>query len=394
MKTLTKLLLFSLLIISCQNSNNSIKDELPTFDITQKPSITDVKLSDLGFVDIEYITLEKNEQCIIPGINRGSMDGIVAGDNYFLTYILTKIYMFRYDGSFVTSIGTQGRGPNEFLVFHDIEIDPKSQEIYLVSGWQKKFFVYSESGEIIRTFTSPLNTSDFKFTENGIICYSVNTLANVDTSFTVIDTTGEIIKSFPNKYSWTRGPQATLAYNENIFYRFNDQLFKKEAYSDTVYLIENMNFKPHLVIKHGTRLLTPEARTANDAGFLTRTFISQQNLFEFGDYIYYDFINGFNDEPPTVLIGSKIDNSQLFINSETGFVNDIDGGPNIIPETIKDNNIMITWIDAIQLKKYVASDTFKNSIPKYPNKKLELEKLAATLEDTDNPVLIMVKMKD
>ena len=43
---------------------------------------------------------------------------------------------------------------------------------------------------------------------------------------------------------------------------------------------------------------------------------------------------------------------------------------------------------------YVASETFKNSTPKYPEKKEELEKLAASLDENDNPVLILVKLKN
>lgn len=393
MKKIFKVLTFSLLLVSCQNTIKRDREELITFDINEKQTITDVKLTSLGFVDIEYIPLETNDQCILPGVNRGMMEGIITGDNYFLTFLLNKIYMFRYDGSFVNTIGTIGRGPNEFIVFHDIDIDPKNQYIYLVSGWDKRFFVYSETGEFIRTFTSPLNTTEFKFTEDGIFCYSVNTFANIDTSYSLIDSDGRVLKSFQNKYPWTKGG-GTVAFNENLFYRFNNQLFKKEAYSDTIYTLENMNFKPHLIIKHGNRLLTPEARTGGDASILMRDFISQQNLFEFGDYVFYDYIYDFNDGIPTGLIGSKKDNSQIFINSETGFVNDIDGGLNLIPKTVKDDNKLVGWVDAIKLKEHVASEAFKNSTPKYPQKKQELEKLAATLKDTDNPILIIVKLKD
>jgi hypothetical protein len=47
----------------------------------------------------------------------------------------------------------------------------------------------------------------------------------------------------------------------------------------------------------------------------------------------------------------------------------------------------------LQLKAHVASESFKNSTPKYPEKKRELEKLAVSLKETDNPVLVLVKMK-
>ncbi|MZP67102.1 MAG: hypothetical protein GT597_13230, partial [Bacteroidales bacterium] len=48
---------------------------------------------------------------------------------------------------------------------------------------------------------------------------------------------------------------------------------------------------------------------------------------------------------------------------------------------------------ANKLKEYVASENFKNSKPLYPEKKKELEKLADSLKETDNPVLVMVRLK-
>ena len=85
---------------------------------------------------------------------------------------------------------------------------------------------------------------------------------------------------------------------------------------------------------------------------------------------------------------------QVLFNPEEGIINDLDGGVNILPLTIKDDNTIIGWVDAIKLKAHVASETFKNSSPKYPEKKKKLEKLAGSLKETDNPVLMMVRLKD
>jgi len=71
----------------------------------------------------------------------------------------------------------------------------------------------------------------------------------------------------------------------------------------------------------------------------------------------------------------------------------LDGGPGFFPKTIKDDNTIIGWVDAQKLKSHVASEEFKNSKPKYPGKKKELEKLANSLKETDNPVLVLVSLK-
>lgn len=92
-------------------------------------------------------------------------------------------------------------------------------------------------------------------------------------------------------------------------------------------------------------------------------------------------------------IGSKTSEYQALINAGDGFINDLDGGPNFVPLTIKDDNTLIAWVDALQLKKHVTTNAFKNSKPKYPEKKKELVELAGRLKETDNPVLILVRLK-
>jgi hypothetical protein len=174
-----------------------------------------------------------------------------------------------------------------------------------------------------------------------------------------------------------------------LFYSFNNKLFKKEVYSDTIYSYENMSFEPHLIIEQGKRLITPKARTNSSPDQISDNYIVPINLFEFGDNIYYEFLVG---RIGLSFIGSMNKDIHVLVDPANGIINDIDGGPAIWPKTVKGDKIMISWIDAIELKKYVASEDFKNSRPKYPKKKEELEKLANNLEETDNPILILVKL--
>jgi hypothetical protein len=328
---------------------------------------------------------------MIPRIN-----DIKIGNGFFLIQHFNTILKFRTDGSFDTKIGTEGRGPNEFLVAHDVDIDNKDQSIYIVSGWQKKFNVYSERGKFLRTFHCPLNTTNFRITEDGILCYNSNIMGNMDISYNLIDTSGRSIKNFSNRYLWNR-VQTSAMLDENLFYRFDKRLFKKEIYSDTVYVFEKKDFRPHLVFEHGEKLLTTEARSKYGPEYLFEYYIAQKNLFEFGDYIYYEFMYDYKIGGKNILrglIGSKLDNSQVLIDADKGIINDLDGGPNIKLKTIKDSNTLIFWIESLELKNLAASENFINLTPKYPEKKKELEKLANSLKETDNPVLMLVRLKE
>ena len=114
-----------------------------------------------------------------------------------------------------------------------------------------------------------------------------------------------------------------------------------------------MVFKPHIVIEVGNRLLTPEARAQYDLFYLGENYIRPTHLFEFGDYIYYEYTYRVIPKTNNLIygfIGSKTTDFRALINAEQGFINDLDGGPNILPKTIKDEKTVISWTDALQLK--------------------------------------------
>jgi hypothetical protein len=367
-----------------------VEGQLLTFDLKKLPDKTTIKLSEIGATEIQYIPLETNPQSVIPRISK-----IIFATSYFLTQSYTDINMFRYDGSFVTKIGTIGKGPNEFTVAHDVDINPKDESIYIADGWLKKFLVYNKNGKVIRTFKCPVSASMiFKFTDDGILCYFLNNMGNIENSFMLIDTTGKIIKNFPNKYVWKRtGP--TVAFpGENLFYQYNGRLIKNEMYSDTVYTYKNKSFEPYLKIDFGKLRLTPAKREEYDAKYLMSNFLSPVNMFEFGNNIFYEFIIPYKGKMEGLsYIGSRNGNLKLLFDPEKDLLNDIDAGPNVWPRTAMDNSTVVAWVDAIKLKQYVASVEFKLSKPKYPEKKKELEKLANSLKETDNPILMLIKIK-
>jgi hypothetical protein len=411
MKTPSQLLVIFLLIDSvltgCTHSRSpitvpsmentsTVKGRLLTFDLRDLPDIKTVKLSDFGVSEIEYIPLKTTTKTVIPPIGN-----IIFSKNYFLTKSSSCINMFRYDGTFVTEIGTNGRGPNEYIFASDVDIDPKNESIYIGDGRQSKFLVIDKDGKVVRTFKSPqTGYMMFKFIKDGILCYYDNFAGNIENSFILIDTTGKIIRNFPNKYpleSFDRG----MSYgSEIIFYTFNNQIFKKEIYCDTIFLYNNKVFEPHLIIDVGDLRLTPSVRTSANGGSFSEVkstlskILLPINLFEFSDFIFYSFSINLNGKNGSFsFIGSKKNNFRAMFPISEGLINDFDGGPNIMPKAVKDDNTLVSWIDAFEFKKHIASDAFKNSTPEYPEKKKELEKLADSIKENDNPIMILIKVR-
>ena len=404
-KSILRLLFINLILISCTHhkpivdvSNKAIQraedDQLLIFDLKKTPDLRIVKLSELGVIKIDYIPLETTSQ---NAISQGN--DFIFSNSYFLTYGYNSVKMFRYDGSFVIEVGANGRGPTEYLSVSGIDINPEDESIYIASV--NKFLVYNKNGKFIRSFNNPQKSErrNFKFTEDGILCYYLNDFGNIENSYILFDTTGKVIKNYPNRYPWKRKAPGVFYQGENIFYKFNNQLFRKEIYCDTIFSFKNKASKPHMVIDVGKQRLTPDIRS----GFRTRSdfsettyhnYITPFNLFEFGDHIYYEMgmtLNGTYNLYS--FIGSKKDSFRAMFVTEQGLTNDLDGGPNFWPKTIKNDSTFVSCIEAIKLKGFIASDAFKESNPKYPNKKTELEILANRLKETDNPILMMVRLK-
>lgn len=382
---------FAAIVISCKNTGQGKEERLITFDLKELPPQGPLNLSELGAVDIQYIPLETTGQVVIPGIRK-----ILVSRDYFLTVYFSNIFMFRHDGTFVTKIGKVGKGPDEFTVAHDVDIDKNDGSIYLAAGFQQKFFVFSPEGNLVRTFKTPLSSAmSFRLTGEGILCYYSNHMGEIENSYFLVDTTGTILRNFPNKYPWTRTVPNVFYQGENLFYNFDNQVLKKEIYCDTVYSLKNGDFEPHMVIDVGSRRLTPEARTSSTAEIIMKSYLHPMELFEFGDKVYYEFISSQNDKMEGLaFIGSKDGELRTFFDPEKELLNDLDGGLCVWPKGIWDDNTLVSWVEALTLKNWVNSDTFKNSNPRNPGKKAELVRLADRLEETDNPVLVLVRFEE
>ena len=80
-----------------------------------------------------------------------------------------------------------------------------------------------------------------------------------------------------------------------------------------------------------------------------------------------------------------------------GIANNLDGGLMFFPMNYFVENefeYLAAVINPYELKAHVASEAFKTFTPKYLEKKRELEKLANRLKEDDNPVLMLVKLKE
>jgi len=365
----------------------STKDLL-IYNILEYEESKGLSLSNIGIKDIDYIPLETNSQCFVSNIRK-----LKAYEDCFIIQHQNKIMKFYKNGYFACYVGKDGRGPNEYQNAQDFDINPKNQHIYILSAWEDKLYEFSSKGEFQRTIPAPKTTTNIVCVDNYILCYSNNMEGSLEYSFHIIDYNGRIVKQFLNKYKYKRGRIMAGLMRECSFFKYNGSLFVKETLSDTIFKFEDLELKPEIVLNRGSKRLLPQTRTINNEGEVRKkfsAFIYDFNVFIFGNNLYYYFVN--NRQFYNLVIPMKGHNNNLL--SKNNFINDIDGGLNFHFETCLNDDIIISWLIPVTLKAYITSDAFKNSSPKYPEKKKELEKLANSLDKNDNPVLVLMKLKE
>ena len=148
------LLLFS----SCFNNND---DEIEIIYINP----LDAELTEMVdvFSVITPIALETRDSILIGGI-----DDILFCDERFV--ILDKkfksVYIYDTNGNFIALINNSGRGSDEYLSVSCIYID-ENKNIVLVDNSLHKEFVYSPTGEYIKSDTIPYSIKSVDILQDG-----------------------------------------------------------------------------------------------------------------------------------------------------------------------------------------------------------------------------------
>ncbi len=376
-----KLILCVFLLSNCKNSNRPLNE----IDLTEISIAGDV---DMSFIidDIKYLPLETTENNLLGHITKLiiSNDHIHVRDN-------RNLHLFSMDGSYVARIGDAGRGPGQYQFIKDFCVDNNSQEVFILDINAIK--VHDFLGNYKYEITARTNHWQIELVNDNFLIYNENSSGNTEYSYELINKNGDVIEQFPNKYKFD--PNGIFVFNqETINYYFNAKLHCREVHSDTVFIFKDNSFLPKYILHQGSGRISPEIRSNAMYLFESTDYINITHIFETDSYL---FLSYFWKKIGYYIIMDKYNGEKSIFDSRIGLTNDIDGGPNFKPElyfTRNQTEYLVTWMNAFELIAHVESETFKNSTPKYPEKKKQLEELAASLDENDNPVLMLVKLKE
>ena len=401
MKLLLSVTAISIIVVSIScNSGKNANNAVQTVDVAGNiNNFQQVNLSQYTD-DISYIPLELTRETPLSTISEVSFS-----ENMILVSDRNSCFLFNATGPFIRKIGEQGRGPEEYQYMSNPSIS-KNNKIYFSSLFD--VFEFNTDGSFVNKYPGILNVRDtfnlapWHLVDDSLFLGRIdNTSGQKRYKAMLINKKGELKNSFrnhdllENKGSRVFGGTAQIS-------EFNGSTFFKEQFTDTLFVL---NDKYDLVPKYSFNLggLAMPASTRQvfmEYAPRMNDYLKISNIFQTTDYLILDLninkdlyrVLGVFNKKSGELVLSQPSDSENEVTS-TGFYNDIDGGPKFFPLKMLNDNTIVMWLTALDLKNYVAGSEFKNNVPKYPEKKTELETLANSLTEFDNPVLMMVQLE-
>lgn len=350
---------------------------------------TDIPLSEIA-TDIAYIPLETRPDNLIDLIKQ-----VQVTESFLFVCDRNRLLQFTRDGKFIRQIGNKGHGPGEYKNIMRFAVNEKANVVLVQGEFQMNR--YDLKGNFIRKESN--HTGNFVFyAPTRMASYQINDINN-PTNLVINDQNLSPLYKFKNS---NPRPITKLKFSIAPLYVFENELYFKENFNDTVYCVKDSLLIPHIVYKEKKLVidkdfdLHPTGKVADLIEQLNKVNDKLRNhaILESRQFVLTSYFKGQNPREikyTRVLFDKAKNEANTLINEE--FTNDIDGGLNFWPEDIFQDSLMIGHREAFELKRFTASEDFKNSSPKYSEKKKELERLSNGLNENDNPVLVIAHLK-
>ncbi|MCK9304652.1 MAG: 6-bladed beta-propeller [Bacteroidales bacterium] len=354
-------------------------------------------------------------------------------------YLLDKsrtIWIFDKKGKFVRKFNRNGRGPEEFPDVSGFEVEPETGNIDVFAS-TGKFYEYSKYGPFIRRVDFPetdnisigLIASGYKLNSNLYICSTNPDQDNKESddkssavcaiAFDSLSTlTGKVY--FPESRSGTASVVREVVsrgkIDEHTFItsvpinakllRFKDKIRIMYQFDNIITTVnEKFGQDTAYTINWGKYGTTKENYSAT--WDFSSEVISLIQLMESDNYLYFWLnLRGLAHDPlevpgldldgkPTI---RKNTNSYAIFNKKSGeftlmdrpgggdimgFLDDISGGPLFWPKYISSEDYLVSFCTALDLIEYAENKDASEKV----------KKIAAKLDENDNPVIVLVKLK-
>lgn len=385
------LVLFILTVFICSCGRKNISTD-NVIDLLESTVSEITNLSDIA-TDVEYIHLQSSEESMI----RYVYDIRTSNNKIYINH-LRQILCFDNDGNYLYSLDKQGEGPEEYTYISDWDLSTENNLLLILDRGKAIIYDDTNDGFVYSktlNFTEQPSYIDFCPDQKSILLSFGSSRGDEPYRNVLINLAGDTLKVIPNYYRYTKNTKVVFtAKYENIHFRSDKTLKFKFWLSDTAFVLDQSNkIEPYLRFDSQGKQMTTES-LANFSMETMSEYLNLNSIMETSRYLFYRY---FYEETSNFTIRDKDYHTSYRISTKTGdqprwLNDDISGGIDFEPKFCI-NDVLYSWVDAITLKQFVAGEKFENSIVQNSGKKKALKELADSLDETDNPVLIVVNSK-
>jgi hypothetical protein len=365
-------LLAVMLFYSCGRSTNTIFPYLVDVESGLK-NVGSVAMSSLG-KRISYIPLETDSVCLLQRISN-----LALTDSFIFVGDGTRLLKFSDDGKFLSKIGSEGRGPGQYINLSAIQADQKTRELYVLA--LRQMLVYDFNGNLKRTFKIDFPVRQFLLdNENNIVLHSINVPEAPTNEFSlyILDSSGNLVKKFKNDVVRVNKGMVVMT---SPMYLYDGLIHFVEFGADTVHEYNNETRKPYAVFSLGNLKLQADP-TMEEAPNIKGLWINDSK--ENDEYFFFSYWEGLSNPGKNCIYDKKT--GKITVLNDNEFTNDLDGGLNFWPKRILEDYTMVDFEEAISVVNHIKEKQAAGE--KVDNKLLDL---LNRIDENSNPVLVFLK---
>lgn len=339
--------------------------------------------------NISFIPLFTSNEVLIGEITKM----IIWNDRYYIWDRMTEtIFCFDSEGQFVNKLNKRGQGPGEFPRIRDFTIDKTNGNICIYSDVGQGIYEYTNDGFFIKKISIRLLFNSFAVLNEDTLFFYCGKINNSDF----------FRSSYPNQYRYLvmsnnsiinqqlayayKGSHQKLPTSRDNFTYYKDLLLLNEHLTGEIYSIDSVN---HLIPRYRIEFLTntyhfsfekdidlKQMNNAEESGKLAKLF---GGFYETDNYLFINYSR--------ILIGLAYVNKNNNTIHNLGYSIYDDFNEIGLPSTLisVDENYIYMKVEPyifVQDKKLNGDEISS-----------DLKTLLSKIDETSNPVLVKLKLK-
>lgn len=390
-------------IIITSQCHTPVSNIILDIDANNTQDVINLKLSDLAD-SFKIVPLETTNECLLDDLTE-----YYCTEDYILAYSKNGVYKFSPSGKFIKKLFGTGRGPNEFvsLLRCIYTVDETNDILYINDQSHKDIYLrYDLKSE---QFLEPVRQCFSAFGSFYIIRDSliiVSNSLNREYAFYYQDFDGKFISGMANTKKMMSGQEETL--QGGRFAKSGSDYYYSFLYDDTLFKIEDNKLIPYLALNFKASREYPPTETLENRNGEVRLIVFQPSPGFFTILVLVDDFQNLNLKNRGI---GEEKSYYIFLDIFTGKASRINSyTDNFIGE--KKDAMALSNIDFLspfflkllpngRIIKSYHPDQVKKAIEKGLNYKdfsveinEQLLKFNENLQETDNPILLIGKIKD